>query len=138
MGISDNDALTDIDLSALTTIQGQFSLSGNVILAAANLSSLESVGQSMFGGSMYVTNNPLLTSLAIDSLTTLASSMTISSNASLATLSFALLNSMGTLTIQNNIDLPTCAAIAIRDQLILAGWTGSSNISGNDDTGTCL
>ena len=42
----------------------------------------------------------------------------------------------GSLLIEANPSLPTCAAEALRDQLVAEGFIGAVSISGNDDTGS--
>jgi hypothetical protein len=41
------------------------------------------------------------------------------------------------LKINDNAILPACAAEALHQQLVDQGWTGTADISGNWDAGTC-
>ena len=43
----------------------------------------------------------------------------------------------GDLQIRGSESVPTCAATALYDQLVDAGWTGDATIEDTDDTGTC-
>lgn len=110
-------SVQSIDLPALTTLSGgggpaagTFRLPRPRNLVSLSLPSLESTS-----GSFSITEGNLLASIDLPSLTSVGPSFTVS----------------------DNPVLPTCQAQAVLDQLVANGWTGTVDISGNDDSGTC-
>ena len=117
-----------IDLPGLVTITGQLRLqvqNGTMVFPSlTTVTGLLRVAQSQ----AVELRAPLATSIG---------TLSISDNPALEDIDFASLGSdLGALAIRRNPQLPTCQAIALRDQLIAAGWTGSAAILGNGD-GSC-
>jgi len=117
-----------IDLPGLVTVTGQLRLQvqtgTQVFPSLTTVTGLLRVAQSQ----AVELRAPLATSIG---------TLSISDNPALQDIDFASLGSdLGALAIRRNPQLPTCQAIALRDQLIAAGWTGSAAISGNGD-GSC-
>lgn len=77
-----NDLLTALDLSSLTTVTSQFACSGHAILASLSLAALATVS-----GAFSCSSNPSLTSLALTSLTSIGETLTCTNNAALTTIS---------------------------------------------------
>lgn len=125
LSIHDNHALANVDgLARLTQVGWGVSIFQNATLAQLDgLASLASVGQGAVDaglgnmGTLNVTYNDQLSSiLGLSSLTFLGGD---------------------SLRISSNPQLPTCQAEQLADQLTAAGWSGTTDFSGNDDVATC-
>ena len=123
-----------IDLPSLATVSGDmnlYSTSGTLVFPA-----LTSVGGHVLA---FQTQAPELRAPLLTSIGSPSSSgyLRIESNPVLANIEFPSLTSLAkSLLIRYNPQLPNCQALALRDQLIAAGWTGVRRIFGNG-TGTC-
>ncbi len=132
LSIFSNASLTTIDLPALDSVGSSSTIQNNAALTTIELPALDSVGSSLTIGGAGA-GNPSLTTIELPSLTSVGS-LSISYNYALTTIELPALESVGgNLSIRDNTVLCNSIAIAIRDQLIAAGWTGSSTISGNDN-----
>ena len=131
-----SSSLSSISLPALASAGGLRILAAN--LTSLELPSLASVAPTPVGGNGSVvvraTNVALL---AMPSLSAIANELLIIDNDFLTDIDFPVLTALGPLLrISQNPLLPTCQAIALRDQLIAAGWTGTASIGGNG-SGPC-
>jgi hypothetical protein len=132
-----NPVLTDISaLGGLTAVNGSLEIAGNKSLPSVDgLTGLASVI-----GQLEIADNPVLANLAgLSGLGTVAGAVRISKNSALGSLGLDALGPPGWyLLIEDNIALPTCAAVVLQTQVEALGFTGPVLISGNDDTGTCM
>jgi hypothetical protein len=145
MNIQSNGALTNINgLSALTSVGGFFQIYNNAVLTnVGGLTSLTTVG-----AYMNIQSNAQLTNLdGLDSLdsvgTTTSHYLQIYGNGNLTSILGLITPTGGTLstltgnlTIQQNSDLSSCQATALRDFLATQGWARTFNQSGNLNCGT--
>lgn len=131
--IYDNDALVDLaGLENLTTIGGEGSFGGNELFADLSaLSNLESIGLEF-----YIYENPSLVEISgLTSLTTVGD-LAIWSNPVLVSLDgLAAITTVGDAYVYNNVTLPTCEAEWLIDNITTI--SGSTDTTGNDDSGTC-
>lgn len=144
MFIQNNPALTALDgleLSVFGTAPD-----GNDVVSIAiddndmltSILALNRVGT--LPGGLVITSNDALTDLSgLGNVTAIGDVLAIQNNAALVDISalISLRDLDGDLLIEANPSLPTCAAEALRDQLVAEGFAGSVSISGNDDTGVC-
>jgi len=126
-----NYALTSLEITALTSVGGDLIIQNNAALTILSLPALTSVG-----GNLNIVDNAILQSLAgIENITSVGGYLRIIGNTALTSLSLPVLTALLVdLYIQNNPVLCNSFAIDLRDQLIAAGWSGTSYISGNDDS----
>jgi len=126
----DLTANQSIDLPALATVAGHMRLyvqSGTLVFPALTA----------IGGKLDASGTTAI-ELRAPALSTIGGYLVIYANLALANIDFASLTSIGTLLkVSQNPQLPTCQALALRDQLLAAGWTGSIKIA-NNGTGNCL
>jgi hypothetical protein len=125
LSIQDNHALTNLDgLARLTEVGWGVSIYQNVQLSQLDgLASLASIGRGAVeaglsdSGTLNITYNDTLSSIA-----------------GLASLSYL---GGDSLRVSSNPLLPNCQAEQLAEQLEAAGWSGTTDFSGNDDTATC-
>jgi hypothetical protein len=111
-----------------------------------NLASLEGLNNLTMSECVFIFWNGLVTLNGLDGLIWIGDGLHIEGNNELVDID-ALSNlewiGEGGLTIEDNESLPTCEAIALRDQLYAAGWDGPVCIEDNlndaceDDTSGC-
>lgn len=125
----DLTANQSIDLPALASVAGKMQLfvqSGTLVFPALTT----------IGGKLDASGTTAI-ELRAPALSTMGGYLVIYGNLALANIDFPSLTSLGTLLkISQNPQLPTCQALALRDQLLAAGWSGSVKI-GNNGSGTC-
>lgn len=100
----------------------------------------EAMLEGLIDGSLIVRRNPMLTSLSSFSRVNYVGQDLVLEDTSIIDLSdLGRLAVIGgsSLVIADNPELPTCQAQALRDRFVEFGWTGSADISGNDDAGLC-
>jgi hypothetical protein len=129
---------TSISLPALTTIDGFYSdTAGLMSLDLPSLTSTVGATSARYNGDFRLQDSAV-TQLDLSSLQSVADELRIENNDSLTVLGAPALTSLGPLLrIVGNAILPNCYATNIRDQLLASGWTGTTQISGNNGTGTC-
>jgi len=129
--VVDAPGMTYLDLPTLTSVGGKLIIGGFNDLTSLSLPNLLSVGKSLS-----ISSNEFLTSLAgLESLTSVGWALSIYGNSALTSLGLPAIASVGgNLNIQNNPALCNSLAIALRDQLVAAGWSGTSIINSNDDS----
>jgi hypothetical protein len=119
-----------VDLPALATVSRALTLQQGVS-GVVSLPALASVGYELRA------TDTSATELHFAALGSIGRFLWVGDNPTLTRIDFPSLTSLGSyLKINRNPQLPACQAFALRDQLIAAGWTGSSTISGNG-SGTC-
>ncbi len=148
--------LSELSVPSLTSVGGEIHLvdhrlavldfasltsAGGINVKTLRCSSFELLLLSAVAGDLALSDNGgALLSFAVPQLQTLGGGLSIMFNSGLQDLDglAALTRVDGDFAVQYNSVLPTCAANALRDQLLVAGGIGGTvTISGNDDTGTC-
>ena len=136
LSISFNDSLTNVNgLAAVTSVGRRLEISNNdSLMNLDGLAVLASVGSEL-----RIHSNSSLRNLdGFAALTSVGGDFSIGDNDTLTNLNgLAGLTSVGLLRIWANNRLPTCAAEALVAQLRAHGWRGSSEVWGNNDSGTC-
>lgn len=134
---------------ALTSVSGPMTVN-----APVDLPGLATISRALIlqGGASGIVSLPALTSVGFElratatgaselhfaALGSIGRFLWIGDNPQLTRIDFPALTSLTSyLKINRNQQLPNCQALALRDQLIAAGWTGSWTIGGNNGTGTC-
>jgi hypothetical protein len=150
-----NTALTSLEgLEALTEVSGGIRIENNpmltslrgldnlnqashlVILGNRALETLDGLGAlATAGNDLTIVDNAALQSLVgLSSLTAVGRTLTIFNNAALSSLEgVGGLSSAGALYVRDNVSLPTCEALSLRDRL----GVDDATIFGNDDAGVC-
>ncbi len=141
--VNEPRGLTSFDLSNLTSIGGDLAIVFNYKLTRFGLNGLESVG-----GNIEIQGNDLLANMdGLSRLNFVGGNVVIGGDKAIMDKNFGnvdlenidglsnLQTVGGNVTIENNPNLPTCAAEALVEQLV--DFTGNVYISGNDDFVTC-
>jgi hypothetical protein len=127
-----DDPLAALTLPALETTRGQLDFSSNAQLATIALPAWTT------GDALVVEVGPALTAFQAPKVRTLEF-LKINQNQSLPTIALPSLVRVNTgFFITSNAHLPTCRALALRDQVVAAmGIGGTIQVQGNDDAGVC-
>ncbi len=132
-----NHALTSLTvLDNLTSVGGNLFIGFNSVLTSlTGLENLPSVG-----GHLIIHSNSVLTNLTgLENITSVGGNLHIDSNDVLTSL--AVLNNVSSvgylLLIEDNINLPTCEAERLRDEIGIGNIGGEITIENNTGTGTC-
>lgn len=129
--LTNNAALSTVSIPLLHRLDGGLSIGSNAALYTVAMDSIDVIA------SLDIRNNGSLvtsTSLSFSALATVSGNFVIASNTSVnSLLGFPVLNSVtGSFSVTANPILPTCGAIALRDQIEAgAGISGQDFISGN-------
>jgi hypothetical protein len=113
LDITANFGLTKVDVDALTAIAGDLGAVDNPALTRIAAASLLTIGNNLV-----VTTNAGLKAIDLPQLTTVTGYVTIQDNPALTQLTAPLTTKIGVkLFVRDNVQLPECAAIVLRNQL---------------------
>ncbi|RME20226.1 MAG: hypothetical protein D6806_16820 [Deltaproteobacteria bacterium] len=138
LGVSSNPALTGISLPALTTVgntnpddgDGYLQISNNESLSTISANSLTSVE-----GTVLINSNYALRGISFHLLGSIGESLYVGYNITLSSIDFSSLTSLGDrLEFTYNPALCRSLIDALVTQLQSNGWSGSTYISGNDNS----
>ncbi|MCA9562673.1 MAG: hypothetical protein KC561_04245, partial [Myxococcales bacterium] len=131
-GTDHNEALESLQLGALTRVDGTFQLATNPQLETVTIGSLEYVG------GLFVVDNDSLASFSAASLAEIDENLRVADNQVLADLSVPALLTVGeNFRVTANPTLPQCRVQALFGRVAAQGFTGTVEMTGNDEAATC-
>lgn len=134
-GVVDGDVTIENSLD-VAMLDGCVEISGGLIVNESGVVSLSLQSVASLGA-LLVRNNGPLEGVDMPALRSVETEVRVADNGALRVLRLPALVTVGGLLVERNPSLPTCAAEALRDQVVAGGFTGTAFVSGNDDDGIC-